>query len=211
MKALIVAGAGEVHGSRLADVVQTADLVVAADSGAEALLPLRIPDVVIGDLDSISAETLNHLRRHTIVYQFPADKDHTDLELALRYAENEGATHIEVHGWTDGRLDYSWANILCFRHSSAKITLMGADFRAEILNQYRPTLSFEARGKRRMSILGLAQPLSLTTKGLKWELGWREMTEPQISLSNEFLDRMSVSLSQGAAVVITEIDVISDT
>ena len=52
-------------------------MVIAADGGAELGGPI---DLLVGDLDSISAETLariEHVERH------PVEKDATDLELAL--------------------------------------------------------------------------------------------------------------------------------
>ncbi len=64
------------------------DLIIAADGGVRNSLLYGIqPDIVIGDLDSISEEEkelLSGASTHFITY--PRDKDQTDLELALDYA-----------------------------------------------------------------------------------------------------------------------------
>jgi len=71
--------------------------VIAADSGAE--LGGRI-DLLVGDLDSISAETLAGIER---VERHPAKKDATDLELALRAALRLEPERILVVGGAGGR------------------------------------------------------------------------------------------------------------
>lgn len=71
--------------------------VIAADSGAELGGPI---DLLVGDLDSISAETLSgieHVERHRV------DKDATDLELALTAAMRLEPERILVLGSAAGR------------------------------------------------------------------------------------------------------------
>jgi thiamine pyrophosphokinase len=96
------------------------DFLIAADGGADRCLAAGVvPDVVIGDLDSISKTTLNKLQSNDCkIIPYPAEKDFTDLELALRYAVDRGNEEIIVLGALGGRWDMSMANIM----------LLGADF-----------------------------------------------------------------------------------
>ncbi|MEE8308188.1 MAG: thiamine diphosphokinase [Gammaproteobacteria bacterium] len=93
---------------------QRADLLLAADGGAVHALALGLsPDVVIGDLDSLDSEQQTQLYAagaRFIVH--PADKDETDLELALLHAAAQGAKSIVVLGALGGRLDQTLANVL---------------------------------------------------------------------------------------------------
>ncbi len=93
---------------------QQADLLLAADGGAAHALALGLcPDVVIGDLDSLDPE--QRVQLHASGTRFivhPADKDETDLELALLHAAAQGATSIVVLGVLGGRLDQTLANVL---------------------------------------------------------------------------------------------------
>ena len=88
------------------------DLVLAADSGAElAAAAGRSVDVLVGDLDSIAEETLDAaLADGAVVEAHPADKDATDLELALDAALQRGADEIVVIGGGGGRLDHLLGN-----------------------------------------------------------------------------------------------------
>src|SRR5207248_6529790 len=80
--------------------------VIAADGGAELGGAI---DLLVGDLDSISAETLaviEHVERHAV------DKDATDLELALRAALRLEPEQILVFGSAGGRLDHLFGSLL---------------------------------------------------------------------------------------------------
>jgi thiamine pyrophosphokinase len=65
-----------------------ATAVIAADGGANHLTPLGYtPHVLIGDLDSVTAELVAELQgKGTAVFPHPTDKNETDLELALHHA-----------------------------------------------------------------------------------------------------------------------------
>ncbi len=108
MKTVVVlaGGAGEI-----AAVALPRDAtVIAADSGAELArrLGLRV-DLVVGDFDSISAETLAAIGR---VEQHLPDKDASDLELALAAALRVAPERILVLGGALGRLDHLLGELL---------------------------------------------------------------------------------------------------
>lgn len=87
--------------------------VICADGGARNVLALGIaPQLVIGDMDSLPPELLNNLLESGCrILQYPARKDETDTELALRYALERKPAEIEIHGALGGRLDHTLANI----------------------------------------------------------------------------------------------------
>jgi thiamine pyrophosphokinase len=95
------------------ELVVGAETVVAADGGALALERWGIvPHLVVGDLDSLGRQRAEALgKRGAKVIPYPAAKDQSDLELALRYAVESGADEIVVLGAFGGkRLDHSLAN-----------------------------------------------------------------------------------------------------
>ena len=83
--------------------------VVAADSGLDHANALGVAvDLVVGDLDSVSADALQQaVAAGVAVERFPADKDFTDTELALRAALRHGSSHIVVVSCVGERLDHS--------------------------------------------------------------------------------------------------------
>ena len=82
-------------------------LVIGADGGGERLLAAGIePDVVVGDLDSLSAVAQKRFSDRLVRDSAP---DSSDLEKAVAWARTEGADDIVVIGWSGGRLDHTLA------------------------------------------------------------------------------------------------------
>ena len=67
-----------------------------------------IPNTIIGDVDSISAE--NRTRFNDIFIQV-ADQETNDLTKAVNYLVSKGMKHIAVLGATGGRDDHALGNI----------------------------------------------------------------------------------------------------
>lgn len=118
MAVLIVANGVEEDADWLRAQVEAATAVLAADGGSALLWRIdRPPDLVIGDGDSLSADVRAWLTMHgTPLRSFPADKDETDLELALLYAAEQYAEPLHVAGAFGGRLDHQFANLLLPAH-----------------------------------------------------------------------------------------------
>ncbi|MDA8227200.1 MAG: thiamine diphosphokinase, partial [Desulfitobacterium hafniense] len=103
--------------------LQDVTFLVCADGGGNsALTSGRLPDVLIGDLDSIDPGNLEScLSAGVKVMRFPREKDETDLELALAFAvehlkdscseEDVGKREIWLYGATGGRIDHLLGNI----------------------------------------------------------------------------------------------------
>jgi thiamine pyrophosphokinase len=115
-RALIVASGDPVIGPAVdaaLKMAQAGALIIAADGGADVALALGLqPHLVIGDLDSIRPTTLESLEAQgASIQRFAADKNETDLELALLAAVERGANWIRVIAATGNRLDQTIANI----------------------------------------------------------------------------------------------------
>lgn len=113
MENVLVFAGGEPLNEDIVGDLPRGDLVVAADGGYDIAVDYgyRV-DVLVGDLDSI---TTTDLPRHVIVEQHPADKDASDLELALDLVSREQPSRVIVIGASGGRLDHELAvaNLLC--------------------------------------------------------------------------------------------------
>ena len=83
MKNIIVSLGGECSITR--DQLEEYDFVIGVDSGTDYLYKLfLIPNLIIGDLDSISTKTLERAEKDSAeIIRYETDKDKTDLELAL--------------------------------------------------------------------------------------------------------------------------------
>ncbi len=115
-RALVFAN-GDLHdGSAVQQALQqgAGALVVAADGGARLALACGLtPHLVVGDMDSLDEGELADLRaRGAAIRRVAAEKDETDLELALLAAAEHGAAWVRVLGAAGGRLDQMLANVL---------------------------------------------------------------------------------------------------
>lgn len=102
-----------INGSSKGTLVITGDYIIAVDGGANELRKRGIvPNVIIGDMDSISQSTLNYFKEKGVkIINYPHEKDETDLELALIYAFENGAESAEILNWQGERLDMVLAMI----------------------------------------------------------------------------------------------------
>lgn len=109
---VVVAGGGPVPASVL-DRLPAGAPVVAADGGVDVALALGLRvDVVVGDLDSVSVGGLEKAEAGGArVERHPAEKDATDLDLALETAASMGRELVVV-GFDGGRLDHLVAGLL---------------------------------------------------------------------------------------------------
>jgi len=96
------------------EAVQPGDLLIAADGGARLCRQLDIlPHVLIGDFDSLESDELDWFHSAGVqVIQHLQRKDFTDLELALRYALEQGFEQVLVLAALGSRWDQSLANLL---------------------------------------------------------------------------------------------------
>ena len=99
-----------------------ADLVIAADSGADLAAAAGVTvDVLVGDLDSISRETLERVfDDRTAIESHPPGKDATDLELAMEVAVRSDPTEIVFVGGGGGRLDHLLGNVAVIAGPAAR-------------------------------------------------------------------------------------------
>ena len=88
------------------------DSVLAADGGIRHAADLGLHvDLIVGDLDSIPTEN-EKLSISAKLERHPAQKDETDLELALQAALDHSAARVVVLGATGGRLDMTIGNTI---------------------------------------------------------------------------------------------------
>lgn len=88
-----------------------APYIICADGGANFTQKIGlIPNIILGDMDSISEETLTYYQ-NVEFRRFPVCKDETDTLLAINHALEIGATEIFVFGALGTRLDHSLGNI----------------------------------------------------------------------------------------------------
>ncbi len=188
------------------------DLLVAADGGARLAISCGlVPDAVIGDLDSLSPSDIFDLERAgAAIHRFPEDKDQSDLELALDFAQDAGAHEITCFGLFGGRWEMSFANLfLLAAPSYAGMRIRAVEGRSSlyILHPGR-TLELNGPPGSRVSVLPLGENVQgVTYHGLAWSLEKASLAFGSTrGLSNRMTgSRASVRLEKGVLLVVHEL------
>ena len=203
MAKCIIVGAGEMHG---VPRVCKCDLVIAADGGYSALLSLGItPDLVVGDLDSESAD----IPEGTRLIKFPVQKDETDMDLAFREGYRRGYREFEIYGGTGGRLDHTLANLsllLAIKERGADARLIGNGCECFVLqNEARTVCGKPGQGISVFAMRSAAEGVSVS--GFKYTCNGARLDEGfAIGVSNSFIkDSGTVEVKSGTLLVVKEI------
>ncbi len=184
------------------------DFILCADGGVGHALALGLrPDLVIGDLDSLDPHHRQQLQRLGCrIEQHPADKDATDLELALLAAQRLGIDDIVLLAALGGRLDQELANLLLLAHpqfANLHLSLIAGEQTAWIV---RDQITISGQPGDTISSLALSPQVEGLTyhHGLRWPL--HDFTLPFGStrgVSNELIDPSAhISLRHGVLLVI---------
>jgi thiamine pyrophosphokinase len=209
--ALVFAGGDPVDGdvaARLPDSRPGARvIVVAADSGVEhAFTAGRGVDLVVGDLDSAAPAAVDAaIAGGAEVRSYPADKDESDLELALGAARAAGARRVIVVGGSGGRLDHFLANALLLASPSfADLDIQALVGDARITVVHRDARLTGAPGDV-CSLLAVGGPArGVRTTGLRFPLHGEDLLPGSTrGLSNELTEPVAtVSLEHGALLAV---------
>ncbi|HHV65244.1 MAG TPA: thiamine diphosphokinase [Peptococcaceae bacterium] len=189
------------------------DILIAADGGGDLALKVgRIPDVLIGDLDSISEESFKICQNNnTKIKKFPKEKDETDLELALEFAE----TYLQAYGRQEDeillyaaggkRLDHLLGNIallLGYGQKQRIIKMIDKNYQAWVMMPGTKIISGQ-RGQE-LSLLPLSEKALVNSQGLYYEL--KDLTLFQNSprgISNVFTqDCVTITVREGIVLVV---------
>jgi thiamine pyrophosphokinase len=183
------------------------DGIVCADGGARHALALGlIPDVVIGDLDSLQPpERLRLLAGHVEIRQRPRDKDETDLELALNCALERDPAAIVIVGALGGRLDHTLGNIALLGDARLEGRSCCLDDGIERVFLCRDTTEIHGERGDLVSLVPWGVPvLGVRTEGLRWPLNDESLLpERSRGISNEMLgDTARVLIGSGWMLIV---------
>lgn len=181
--------------------------VIAADSGGEVARVLGLDvDLVIGDLDSISPSALERLEQSDVrVESHPADKDTSDLELALAAAVALAPERILVIGGGGGRLDHELGELLLLAGEAYAGVQIDAQLGAAAVHVIRGKRVLCGETGELVSLFALQGPATgVETEGLVYPLR-RETLVPGSTrgLSNVFVATQAcVRLEHGVLLAV---------
>ena len=168
---VVVAGGAPVDRVR-AEAVTPSTCVIAADAGVALAHALGwTVDVAVGDFDSLDTATVDRLPELAAeVRRFDADKDATDLELALDAAAERAPARLLVLGIEGGRPDHALANLLVAssaRFAALEVELVLEGGRAWVV---RDELIGTFPDDRIVSLVSVHGAATVSLVGVRWPL-----------------------------------------
>lgn len=172
--------------------------ICAADSGLDVLISWGIePDLVVGDMDSVSDPAI--LDRYPGTLRYPADKDDTDTEIGIRELRARGFHQILLIGGGGGRLDHLLAIRALFEKPWGQDEWL--THRERVVRIAVPT-SFRVPKGCTVSVFPLSTGASgMASTGLKWPLEGLCWDPGEFGVSNRAVDA-EVTISPGAHPVL---------
>ena len=173
MRAVIYANGKIANPALVKPLLKRDDFIVSADGGMRYIHALNLqPQLIIGDMDSISPGLLGKAEHDQIqVVQFPAEKDETDLELAILEVQSRGFNECLVVGALGGRTDQMLANIWLLAKLTRKNFRITYDDGHEQLALALETLTLVGEKGDTVSLIPFSQPVTgISTEGLQYPL-----------------------------------------
>lgn len=152
---------------------RSADVCFATDGAWAKARAAGVPvDVVIGDLDSLSASERADLDASGIeVISFPEAKDWTDLELAVDHALRAHPSRIVIYGALGGRIDHTFTNVHLLEkglETRVPIECVTASETVRLIDE--DLVLPEALQRDTVSLVPITESVRLSTEGLLYEL-----------------------------------------
>lgn len=201
-RAVIFANGDLADGEAVRRWLRPEDYLIAADGGLRHMRALGLqPHRVIGDLDSLTPEEAAALQESGVqIERHPAEKDETDLELAIQYAVRQGFKRIRVVAALGGRLDQTLANLALLEMPGLEgVDIRLDDGREEILI-IRDHAVVEGQPGDTVSLLAMNEcTKGIVTSGLKYTLNHETLCPNRTrGISNEMTDeRAEIRLLTG--------------
>ena len=200
---------------RLHELVQNTDHIVATDGALDRAIECAIEvNTLIGDLDSLADPTRLEDRFPDMeILRYPAEKDWTDLELAIDWALERSPMSIVVFGAAGGRIDHTMANLALLEkglHSGIPIELISGNESVRLI-QGNLTIDNAAIGDR-VSLLPISLFSTVSTQGLKYSLGGAKLFRGQgRGISNTVESTpVSVNVESGVLAVVHAVRALKD-
>lgn len=183
------------------------DYVICADGGANHAAKLHIkPNIIIGDLDSITKTNYNSFKKQSVEIRKIKEQETTDFEKALMYIIECNLNNVIVFGAVSSRPDHTLNNFSVMKryYKSLDIKIIDKDFEIFYLNN-----EINRKYKKGKVVSFLAMPVAkgVYSKGLKYKLnndilefGVREGT---LNVSSS--DNISIRIEKGDLLVFLSI------
>lgn len=181
-------------------MLKAAEYVIACDGAVVALENYRIPDLVVGDLDSLPEE---FRERYSDRLRQMHEQETNDLSKAVYYASQAGFREVLILGATGLREDHTLGNISLLLEYAPHFD------RVEMLSDFGlftpllQTATLESRPGQQISIFSLYPHGAISVTGLRYPIDKRRLLFWWEATLNEATgDSFTVILDDDAKVLV---------
>lgn len=175
-------------------------MVVCCDGAAHKLAGsgIRMPDYVVGDLDSLDSSLAESLGDSIVRVD---SQDTNDLTKAFDLVQSLSSRRIAILGATGLREDHTLGNIsLLSRYAQrAKVSMYTDHGRFMAISE---TTTFASQKGQQVSLFSLTPSTPITYEGLKWDVTNRPLRSWWEGTLNEALgDSFTIRFDEGSVLV----------
>jgi len=203
MKKILIFGNGKLHKTFLQEIHE-GDYVIGVDRAAYWLLRNGVtPDAAIGDFDSTTKKEMSSIRKSIrIVKEYPSEKNWTDMELAMKYADTLETSEVYIFGATGTRLDHTLATL----HLLDTHIVIDKTNRIRVVGRGKTVI--EKASYRYISILPYTKIISFSLSGFRYDVPKTKLVRNSSrGISNEILGKeATIDITAGKAWVIESND-----
>lgn len=213
MRHFFIVSGGNVEDAFVGRMIESnlPDTIIAVDKGMDFFYRnQRMPDVIIGDFDSVDSESLHYFREQPEIRMIELNpvKDDTDTEAAIRYALAHGAEKITLLGATGSRLDHVLGNVeLLGIGMRAGVPIVMTDPHNRIrMTDSGITLKKKTQHGTYVSLIPYTEKVEhLTLRGFKYPLTDAVLTGfCSLGVSNEIVEEEAQISFDGGILLVVE-------
>lgn len=190
--------------------LERVDQLICADGGGNSALACgRLPDALIGDLDSITPENLARcLAGGVKIEQYPTEKDQTDLELALAWADALPGVlpddEIMLYGATGKRVDHFLGNVsllLAYARKGRRVRIKDPQHEMWVLHGKEIITGGDGE---EISLIPLSDTAIVTTEGFYYPLQQEKIFQDSPrAISNVLVEKTgTIEVADGWVLII---------
>jgi len=185
--------------SKPLNVLKEANTIIACDGAADSLIEKNInPNIIIGDLDSISKETKDNFEGQIIK---EIDQTDNDLRKAINYIHSNGIQDVVIVGATGKREDHTLGNIFSIITYS---TLMNIQILTDTgyFTCINKASIIKSKSGQNISLFSHDNNIKITTNGLKYNFNNSSISTLFYGSLNESIsNNININLSHGQLII----------
>lgn len=210
MKVLLVSSGTIEDPQLLKKYSKEVDYILAVDGGSNYCIKNNIiPDMVIGDLDSIEEDILKIINEKNInILKYPVKKNATDSELAIDFLIEKDYKEIILLGSLGSRIDHSLANIYLLEYMLEK-NVEGILINEKNIIYLVDNEKIIEKNKKYISIVPITDNgIEVSLEGFEYPLEKEKIKRGStLGISNELKEKKGlVKIHKGKALVIISED-----